>query len=45
VPILDHGSGKILPSCGRPGQQIGNFIHGHTIAFDSKGKLHVAEAD
>src|SRR5262249_12015924 len=45
VHILDHASGKILSSFGRPGHQIGNFIHGHTIAFDSKGNLYVAETD
>jgi hypothetical protein len=45
VHILDHETGKILASFGRPGHQIGNFIHGHTIAFDSKGNLYVAETD
>jgi DNA-binding beta-propeller fold protein YncE len=45
VHILDHASGKILSSFGRPGHQIGQFIHGHTIAFDSKGNLYVAETD
>ena len=30
VHILDHASGKILSSFGRPGHQIGNFTHGHT---------------
>jgi DNA-binding beta-propeller fold protein YncE len=45
VHILDHASGKILSSFGRPGHQIGNFIHGHTIALDSKGNLYVAETD
>ena len=38
-------AGEILASFGRPGHQIGNFIHGHTIAFDSKGNLYVAETD
>jgi DNA-binding beta-propeller fold protein YncE len=45
VHILDHASGKILSSFGRPGHQIGNFTHGHTIALDSKGNLYVAETD
>ena len=45
VHILDHASGAILASFGRPGHQIGNFIHGHTIALDSKGNLYVAETD
>jgi DNA-binding beta-propeller fold protein YncE len=45
VHILDHASGKILASFGRPGHQIGDFTHGHTIALDSKGNLYVAETD
>ncbi len=45
VHILDHKAGEILGSFGRPGHQIGNFIHGHTIAFDSHGNLYVAETD
>jgi len=45
VHILDHSSGRILASFGRPGHQIGNFIHGHAIALDSKGNLYVAETD
>ena len=45
VHILDHASGKILSSFGRPGHQLGNFTHGHTIAVDSKGSIYVAETD
>lgn len=45
VHILDHASGKILSSFGRPGHQAGNFTHGHTIAVDSKGSVYVAETD
>jgi DNA-binding beta-propeller fold protein YncE len=45
VHILDHESGKIVSSFGRPGHQIGNFTHGHTIAVDSKGSVYVAETD
>ncbi len=45
VHILDHASGKILSSFGRPGHQIGNFTHGHTIAVDLKGAIYVAETD
>ena len=37
VHVLDHVSGKILSSFGRPGHQLGNFTHGHTLAVDSKG--------
>ena len=45
VHALDHASGKILSSFGRPGHQIGNFTHGHTIAVDSRGSIYVAETD
>jgi DNA-binding beta-propeller fold protein YncE len=45
VHIVDHASGKIVSSFGRPGHQIGNFTHGHTIAVDSKGSIYVAETD
>ena len=43
VDILDHASGKILSTFGRPGHQAGEFSHGHTMAIDSKGNLYVAE--
>ena len=45
VHILDHASGQILSSFGRPGHQLGNFTHGHSLAVDSKGNLHVAETN
>ena len=45
VHILDHESGKILASFGRPGHQLGDFIHGHTMAIDSKGNIYIAETD
>jgi sugar lactone lactonase YvrE len=45
VHILDHASGKILSSFGRPGHQAGNFTHGHTLTVDSKGNVYVAETD
>jgi len=45
VHVLDHASGTILSSFGRPGHQLGNFIHGHSIAVDSKGNLYVAETN
>lgn len=43
VHVLDHESGEILSSFGRPGHQIGNFTHGHTVSADSQGNLYVAE--
>ena len=45
VKILDHASGEVLSSFGRPGQQIGAFTHGHTLEVDSKGNVYVAETD
>ena len=43
VHVLDHQSGEILSTFGRPGHQAGNFTHGHTIAVDSVGNMYVAE--
>jgi DNA-binding beta-propeller fold protein YncE len=45
VHILDRASGEILTSFGRPGHQLGNFIHGHTMAVDSQGNIYIAETD
>ena len=43
VHILDHESGEILSTFGRPGHQIGNFTHAHHLAADSAGNIYVAE--
>jgi DNA-binding beta-propeller fold protein YncE len=43
VHVLDHASGEILWTFGRPGHQLGAFTHGHTIAIDSKNNLYVGE--
>lgn len=45
VHILDHASGAILSSFGRPGHQLGNFTHGHSLAVDSKHNLYIAETN
>jgi DNA-binding beta-propeller fold protein YncE len=45
VEIVDHASGKILGSFGRPGHQAGEFEHAHSLAVDSKGNIYVAEAE
>ena len=45
VHILDHASGNILSSFGRPGHQLGSFTHGHSLATDSRGNLYVAETN
>ncbi|MES2562178.1 MAG: hypothetical protein V4637_05560 [Pseudomonadota bacterium] len=45
VHILDHATGDILSSFGRPGHQLGNFTHGHCLALDSMSNLYVAETN
>ena len=45
VHVLDHASGETLSTFGRPGHQIGNFTHGHTLATDSSGNIYVAETN
>jgi DNA-binding beta-propeller fold protein YncE len=45
IKILDHVSGEVLSSFGRPGHEIGAFTHAHTLAVDSKGDVFVAETD
>jgi len=41
--IYDHATGEMLSSFGRPGHQVGEFTHCHTMAVDSKGNIYVAE--
>lgn len=45
VHVLDHASGEILSSFGRPGHQLGSFTHGHSLAVDSGGNLYIAETN
>jgi sugar lactone lactonase YvrE len=44
IDIVDRASGKVLSSFGRPGHQLGEFMHAHTMAVDSKGNLYVGES-
>jgi DNA-binding beta-propeller fold protein YncE len=44
VHVLNHASGEILSSFGRPGHQIGNFTVAHGLAVDSQGNIYVAES-
>ena len=44
VHILDHASGELLSSFGRPGHQIGNFTVAHGLTVDSSGNIYVAES-
>jgi DNA-binding beta-propeller fold protein YncE len=45
VHILDHETGAELAKFGRPGHQIGEFTHCHTMDVNSKGNIYVAETD
>lgn len=45
VHIFDHASGTLLSSFGRPGHQLGNFTHGHSLAVDSRGSIYVADTN
>jgi DNA-binding beta-propeller fold protein YncE len=44
VHILDH-EGNEITKFGRPGHQLGEFTHCHTLDIDSKGNIYVAETD
>ena len=43
VHVIDHQSGEILSTFGRPGHQLGAFTHGHTVAVDSAYRVYVSE--
>ncbi len=45
VHVIEHETGTILDTFGRPGHQPGSFTHGHTLALDSMGNIYVAETD
>ncbi len=44
IDIVERASGKVLGNFGRPGHQLGEFMHAHTMAVDSKGNLYVGES-
>ena len=44
IDVVDRASGKVLSSFGRPGHQIGEFMHAHTMTLDSKGNMYVGES-
>ena len=44
IDIVDRASGQALGSFGRPGHQVGEFMHAHTMALDSKGNIYVGES-
>lgn len=41
--IIEHESGELLYTYGRPGHQAGAFTHGHTIAIDSADNIYIGE--
>ena len=45
VHILDRESGTEITKFGRPGHQLGEFTHCHTLDVDSKGNIYIAETD
>ena len=44
IDIADRKTGRVLGSFGRPGHQVGEFMHAHTMAIDSKGDIYVGES-
>jgi hypothetical protein len=44
VDVADRATGQVLGSFGRPGHQVGEFMHAHTMAVDSKGDIYVGES-
>jgi DNA-binding beta-propeller fold protein YncE len=44
IEVVDRASGHVLESFGRPGHQVGEFMHAHTMAQDSKGNIYVGES-
>jgi hypothetical protein len=44
IDVVDRASGRVLESFGRPGHQVGEFMHAHTMALDSKGNIYVGES-
>ncbi len=44
IDIVDRATGKVLGSFGRPGHQVGEFMHAHTMTLDSKGNIYVGES-
>jgi hypothetical protein len=44
IDIVERATGRVLGSFGRPGHQVGEFMHAHTMAVDSKGNIYVGES-
>jgi NHL repeat len=44
IEVAERATGQVLGSFGRPGHQVGEFMHAHTMALDSKGNIYVGES-
>jgi DNA-binding beta-propeller fold protein YncE len=44
IRVMDHASGKLLSTFGRPGHQVGQFENLHSLSVDSKGDIITGEA-
>jgi DNA-binding beta-propeller fold protein YncE len=44
IRVMDHATGRLLSTFGRPGHQIGQFENLHSVAVDSKGDIITGEA-
>jgi DNA-binding beta-propeller fold protein YncE len=44
IRVMDHATGQLLSTFGRPGHQIGQFENLHSVAVDSKGDIITGEA-
>jgi hypothetical protein len=44
IDVVERAGGQALGSFGRPGHQVGEFMHAHTMALDSKGNIYVGES-
>ena len=44
IRVMDHATGRLLSTFGRPGHQIGQFENLHSLVVDSKGDIITGEA-
>jgi NHL repeat len=44
IKVLDHATGQVLSTSGRPGNQVGGFGSVHSLAVNSKGDVIVGDA-
>jgi len=44
IDVVERATGRVLESFGRPGHQVGEFMHAHTMGVDSEGNIYVGES-